>query len=386
MKNTIMGCDLVILDTNVWIYICNTHSFQKDETGQYPHIKMFNSLKELVDNEDLKILTNDLIIEEWNRNKNATRGYINRLNAQLVEKRNRLKKKEVKNNPEEFAQLIKAILEIEKSIEENEAHLVDVEKFLKDKTIKYPITNESKIVAADQAIAKKAPFNGKKSNSMADMVILLSGIDYIKEHHSIEIIEDLVLRPNSYFISGNKSDFSSKDNEQEIHKDISPFMDEIGMSYSSNLGEFINTITHSNIISDLDIQHYNDFVDGDVESCPYCDENLDAYIHFNKKVLIRDENAPLYDNKQLRLNFVEETTEELNKGAYIETYEGSCSWCGSRFIQCALCGEMLEINMDDYEQCQHCGATYTTSVAYREKDIIYDLNYTLLKEDEWPEI
>ena len=372
MKNIVKGCDLAILDTNVWIYICNTHSFQKDETGQYPHIKMFNSLKELVDNEDLKILTNDLIIEEWNRNKAATRKYINRLNGELVEKRNRLKMK-IKNNSEESAQLIKAILEIEKNIERNEVHLIDVEEFLKDKTIKYPITNESKIVAADQAIAKKAPFTGKKSNSMADMVILLSGIDYIKKHYSAEIIEDYVLHPNSYFVSGNKSDFSSKDNEQEIHKDISSFMDEVGMCYFTNLGEFINIITHSNLISDLDIQNYNDFIDGDLELCPYCDENLDAYICFNKKVSIRDKNKPLYDDKQLRLNFVEETTEELNKGAYIETYEGICSWCGSRFIQCALCGEMLKINLGN-EQCLHCGATYTTPIEYREKDIIYDLD------------
>jgi hypothetical protein len=156
----------------------------------------------------------------------------------------------------------------------------------------------------------------------------------------------------------------------------------IKMDYYINLGEFINRLLNSNVLTNLDIQNYNDFVDGEVELCPHCDENLDPYVHFNKKVLVRDENAPLYDDKQLRLGFVQETTDELNKGAYIETYEGSCDWCGGRFIQCAVCGEMLEINMDGHEQCEHCGATYTTSVEYQEKDTIYDLRYTLLKESE----
>lgn len=368
--------DIIILDTNAWIYMCNAHPFQKDENGRYPHIKMFNSLVDLVENKNVVILTNDLILAEWDRNKAAARNYIKRLEGAKGEKENRLKKKEVRSNLEESEKIRSEIRVIESLIDENEKHILNVEQFLKDKTTKYPITDTSKIIAANQAIAKKAPFTGKKSNSMADMVILLSGIEYIKNTYGIEIWKDEIIYPTSYFVSGNKTDFSNKENESIIHEDIAPFLESITMEYYINLGEFINQLSDTNILTDSDIQDYNNFVYGDVEPCPLCDDDLDAYIYFTKKIQVRDESKPLYNDDQLRFSFIKETTDELNEQAYIETYEGSCSWCGTRYMQCCVCGEMLEV--DDEFECDECGSIYRTTVAYREKDIIYDLNYFLL--------
>ena len=374
--------DLIILDTNVWIYMCNAYAFKKDETGRYPHIKMFNYLVDLVESKKIIILTNDLILTEWERNKTATRNYIKKLENRKIERKNCLKKKKVRANLEESEKLNSEIKDIENLIKENKKHIQNVEQFLRNKTTKYPIVDTSKVIAADQAIAKKAPFTGKKSNSMADMVILLSGIEYIKNNYSIELWEGMMAYPASYFISGNKTDFSSKEDEKVIHDDIFPFLKTIDMKYYINLGEFINHLSNTNVLTDSDIQDYNNFVYGDVEPCPCCDDNLDAYIFFTKKILVRDESKTLYNDAQLRFDFVKETTDELNRQAYIETYEGFCSWCGTRYMQCCICGKMLEV--DDEFECDDCSAIYRTTIAYREKDIIYDLNYFLLvsKGDE----
>ena len=71
----------ILFDTNIWIYLANGYNFLVKETEkskQYnahqndnPHFKFFEQLKSKVINNEIEIIINQIIIDEWNRNKNT---------------------------------------------------------------------------------------------------------------------------------------------------------------------------------------------------------------------------------------------------------------------------------------------------------------------------
>lgn len=69
----------LIIDTNAWIYMCNAHGLSKTSQNECHHIKMFDSLKRLVDEGRATILSNSIIIAEWQQNKKHRYEFIERL-------------------------------------------------------------------------------------------------------------------------------------------------------------------------------------------------------------------------------------------------------------------------------------------------------------------
>lgn len=375
----------LIIDTNAWIYLCNAYGMTKDATGEYPHIKMFNALKDMTLSHKIIILSNDIILAEWNRNKEHSRDYIKKLQAQRQERINRLKAREIRNDPDKIAEINADIRRLNILIEKNEQHIVNVEDSLLNHTEKYDITNNSKIVSADQAIAKKAPFCGKKSNSMADMVILLSGVEYIVNHCVFYKDDDLGIKvyANNYFVSANKTDFSSPKDETVIHDDIKPYLSETSTGYYSNLGNLINDLSDRQILDDEDLQDYNTY-SSDYTPCPFCPDEHLGTIHFSEPLKIRDERYPLHNPEQLRFSFDTIQLEELNRNAYVEIREGRCEGCGSYFIQCACCGEAISIDFCSPEKeyvCDTCLTVYRVRVKFGRKGDIENVNYSLLVEN-----
>lgn len=258
-----------------------------------------------------------------------------------------------------------------------------MEQLLISCTIQYPITDLSKIQSADQAIAKKAPFTGKKSNSMADMVILLSGLEFIKSNYGIELFPSLIAYPQSYFVSANKDDFSSKEDESLIHSDIEPFLQSSETQYRINLGTLINELFSEPVLSEHDIQDFDEYMDAseNLVACPDCDEDHYGFIDFNSPVTIRDMNHPLYDINQLRFEFDTSSTEELNKRAYLKSFEGHCNSCGGVYFLCPICEEIVPIEYEEDSVCPSCESIYHTKVI-RNNDVIEDIEYTLLKDSD----
>lgn len=376
------------IDTNAWIYLANGYGLDKEKDDKTPHIRMLNELKNCVNSGLITLLSNDIIVEEWHRNKKNASSYIETLYRKKYDAEHRLKKI-IKAGNADVATIRAEISDIEARIAHNELHLNNVEDMLLNNTIKCPISDQVYIDSAKQAIKKLAPFKGKKSNSMADMVILLSGIEYIKKNCDVTpdfFSDDYHLYATNYFVSNNKTDFSSSEDESTIHEDLKDYLNETGTQYCSNLGALLNEVTQIALFNETDLQDFDDYTGYDIEfiECPKCFNPDLGYIDFSNKIKIRNEKYPLFDERQLRFSFDTRTIEELNREAYSETIEGYCRNCCSHFIICTECDAIVPIDYHSEEIfiCDDCGASYRISARQDRKGNIEDIDYILLKNEE----
>lgn len=229
----------LILDTNIWIYLLTN---QLESNSPDLHFKVLHALKQAVTGRKIAILVNSQIHTEWENNKDkaANQGEKQKLSNKL---KNNLKTvQEIKSTLNEGDKLKMDKLfqiysnAIKQKIEQNDSHIQAVNEFLKYQTQEIPITETIKARASDMAVAKKAPFIGDKSNSMADALIFLSAIEYLK----IQEVDGKY--PNSFFISANKGDFCQSDKDERLHEDLRPLAADVNMSFSIRLPKILKEI------------------------------------------------------------------------------------------------------------------------------------------------
>jgi len=373
----------LIIDTNIWIYMTNGEL--KDSAGKRIHINVFKILKELVESGEIAIIVSPIIIDEFDRNKDWVLKYIKCLKGRVTEKRNFLKNHRKDLTAEEIQVVEELIMSYTDEINLNRQHISKVESFLKTNTIIVPITESIKIKCFDQALAKKAPFTGKKSNSTADMAILLSAIEYIDTRLSTEILDDLILRPKSIFISGNTSDFSQdkKENCDKIHPDLLPFLKAVDMGYSISLGTTLNSIS-DNKMSAEEIAEMDEYLPYDYIDCPNCAGWHDGMgiLDSHSIATLIDENVPAPAPKeQLTLPF-EYSIEELNRDK-LRTARVStimllqCNWCNCQFFSCPVCGNL--VMYDEKVQCEDCETIFECDDTFDRKGLLIKQTVKMLK-------
>lgn len=197
----------LILDTNIWVNSLNDN--------EYPVIE---KLEYLIENNHVTILLPEIIIEEWNRNRDNKKQNWIKIWKSFVDKA-----KDIFS-----ADLVNRVVTpdyIEKKAEEQ---ILRVEKIFNFHAIKIPITDEYKLKATILAEQKKAPFGTK--NSIGDAYIFLSIIDYISKNNL----------SNCVFITGNSDDFSSKEHKHQIHSDLEPEFTRLNIKYYIDLGRFFH--------------------------------------------------------------------------------------------------------------------------------------------------
>jgi len=368
------------LDTNIWIYLANSYNPKNKNYEDGLHFKLVESLIKLIDSGDFILLTNDIIIEEWNRNKEAAK--------KLIEKH----KKTVEGN-EGSIKNIKKQLEhedkiklndifqkytdsIQKIIQDNERHIQEVEELLVNKSLKIEIPNEVKIIAADRAIKKMAPFKGDKSNSMADAIILLSSIEYLKKIRDKLWKEEEFFPsyPESIFVTNNKGDFANPSNENEVHIELKPLLEKVEMKYEMNIGKVINK-AHVDLIAYEEIKQIEKDLDEEYwKSLTYCEECSPdpekMYVHniieFEEPIQIKNELTEYYDPNQMKLFELQKIEnsegDEKIKKTDVDTIQlGSCTWCSSKYIKCQFCGgvnSIEEVLEDSKFECEGCYLVY----------------------------
>lgn len=221
----------LIIDTCVWIDLCK----------EFP--KVSAKLTDLVERGKVRLLLPQIVIDEWNRNKESK---IVAAKLQGIRTRRKHAKEllplVLEDDAEEFARIVGQIQEREPEIGNQIQRDTEAIESLFDhaSTIKPPITQDVESRAVEFALEKKAPFKSK--NSMADALILFSCVEYV-ENRGLD---------NCIFVSSNKRDFSSNDPSQ-IHEDLKPVLDGAGVAYFINIGKAVNEI-ESNLIADEEIR------------------------------------------------------------------------------------------------------------------------------------
>ena len=141
-----------------------------------------NRLIEKFKSGEIQIVVNDIIIQEWDRNKEAKETLIQRYENLITNNEKhfmsigtdlgKADRKRLKRLHKHYKDHLK------KKIQTNREQIDKLDQILKHEAVKAPITSSNKSKVTDWAIAKKAPLH-KNKNSSADALIIFSSIDFL---------------------------------------------------------------------------------------------------------------------------------------------------------------------------------------------------------------
>lgn len=384
----------ITIDTNTWIYLAN---------GTEPS-RLLHYLKEQVDKGCIILLMPRRIITEWDNGSDIEK--LNTGNADkekqgarkfLLDAGDKLKKVKMLLEPEagnknsqqyttkekqELLQLIEHFqskeaqfkIIVDEVIKEN-AELIDG-LLHHESTIIIDPSDEVRLKASRYAEEKKAPFINK--NSMADGLIVLSFLDYVKSN-GIE---------GAYFVTYNKDDFCDKIGRDKIHPDLKTDFDDTKSVFHTKISAILPLIATSTnkyeqtiafaqaldflpSLTELITEEESELIDSiqediEIEFCRVCIEtnghSNEVYFSHTPHELF-DERAPagFFNKQQLKLN-LSAVKSAFNKPQYFnEIIVGYCNWCGSEHFKCPACDSINPLWEGEYDvrkECDGCGLPF----------------------------
>jgi len=337
----------LILDTNIWIYLSNGFDPLTENHSDDLHFELLDTLKKSKDSGDISILVNDVIIEEWKRNKEHSKLKIKKLLNKLA------------NVDQVFGDIRKYVDtekirkeytdKINEEIKRNEEHILSVENFLIKDCVIIKTSDKIKIKIFDLSISKTAPFHNK-NNNIADASILFGTSEYMSDKFFSD--EDSVI-----FVSNNFKDFTDNKNKEEFHPDIKEQLIDVPITYQRALPSALKL--SQELI--LEIQKYlkqQEWLDSISFDCqtPFCkgNENLRPWGYLSEQVKVDYGDEKFNDPNQLKI-FPElpEPPMTIKMTSY-----GDCVVCGVTHIICPDCEELFYIDDIDSEfNCPVCECT-----------------------------
>ncbi|OME83094.1 hypothetical protein BK120_14935 [Paenibacillus sp. FSL A5-0031] len=276
------NCTHLILDTCVWIDIAN----HKKELFS----KFLDNLEELIESGDIKLVIPDQVHVEWNRNKEE---------KILKEKQNMLSNalktiSELKmliqgdniSNIIEILENLQTVLNSNKEIiiHKFSTNIERIDALINNtKAIKLIHSDNVRNQSIELALAKKAPFVGKKKNNMADALIVLSSIEYTEKYNE-----------SVFFVSHNHTEFGGN-TSKELHNDLSEIVGDLPFQYFNTITDAMSEVEgiRSDLIEMLE-QHHEEIIR---ETREYEFNNLPRSIGFCDKCNKTErKTVPVYDN------------------------------------------------------------------------------------------
>src|SRR5258706_1100499 len=375
------------LDTNTWIYLAN---------GTEP-VRLLTFIKQEVDKGYVTILLPEIIIKEWDRNKdnavkqgsikhfNDITNALDRILKLLGDKGERnvlnflLDEKEEKDYFTDFVDNYKKKrTEIEEAISDN-IKLID-DLFIHKSTVIIKIDDKDYIKAGQYALEKKAPFKNK--NSFADALILFSLLDFVKQK-SIE---------GALFISYNTDDFcEKKDGKKYLHPDLEGELKETKTEFYTIVGEALSTIK-TDIVSKEKLEWIKQMREeaeweSRIEYCQVCDGNKYNFgneVYYSKWDLIDEREGLKYHNPdQGEFEFSHKLPKTPPEKYYSEIEVGHCNWCNTEHFKCANCGTanaVMDHEFNKRKDCEDCGLPYFIERTYDRKGTEEGHQYKILKD------
>lgn len=232
----------LILDTSSWLDLAK------------PRIEeVLNELEEQVAQNITILLTCDIIIEEWDRNKARV------LQEVIASIRNHAKSalKMSELLPDKEKESLIEIIEKYTKVEKDQTQLAEVyfnrvEKLLKNSEI-FEIEDALKLDMANRALTKQAPFHNSKNN-MADALLYFGAVEHVKKTN--QIATDLI------FVTSNHKEFGDPKDLTQLHPDLY----EGNVHFSNNLAQALKM--RKEAIDLMDEYHeykFWDWIDTEVE-------------------------------------------------------------------------------------------------------------------------
>ncbi|MEM6319475.1 MAG: PIN domain-containing protein [Bacteroidota bacterium] len=368
----------LVLDTNIWLYLANGYDSEKenhyDSIYSEKHFELLKTIRNKVANNEFRILINEVILNEWERNKHSTKKLIEYLENKQKEivKYGRSLKHFL--TPKQFIvqqDLVKSAIEnLSHRIEANRIHIRGVEDFLKRNCIKIHISGDVKDLTSNLAIAKKeAPFQRDKNN-FADAVILFSAIEYLRKELFVE-------ERRAIFVSNNYRDFAAQDNLDIFHPDLKVRIDDLDLTYQRHLTKALDLGQEMQDEIEEYILLRSEIYEEDYFSCqnPSCDseDNYQSYGYLKESLRVVGERESFVDPNQLKLFKLPEI--DIRQVEF--TKLGSCFFCNTIHVKCPECNSLM-CDWDDLNMyyCRDCDIAYVIRRSKNENDNI------LLKDSE----
>nr|WP_298996230.1 PIN domain-containing protein [uncultured Allomuricauda sp.] len=338
----------LILDTNIWLYLANGYDPETSKNQDANlHFELLDSLKRLKESNDIRILANEVILAEWNRNKHHTLIKIQK----LEKKKNNLSsvlKDALKYSSKDEAEKILSQAEkgITTEIEDNLAHIDNVEEFLHNHCEIIDIPDSIKLKIFDSSIGNKAPFHNDKNN-IADATILFASDSFLND--KLGSVES-----SAIFVSNNHKDFTDGKNKDAFHPDILEQLECKEIKYERVLPAALK-LSEAIIIQIQEYLEKEAWLESITFYCvtPYCEgvEDFKPWGYADRKRKVIWESDELVDPNQTSL-FPELPAEEKE----IQTVEmGDCVNCGTLHMDCPSCDEFIFVeNPNDEFTCYEC--------------------------------
>jgi hypothetical protein len=225
----------LIIDTSSWFEL---------EKPRFQEV--FSELEEQVNTGKTVLLTCDIIIDEWTRNKEKILREIITSIKSHAKSAEKLSDFIVKAE----ADFLRQILEKYKS-DENEQLKVATQYFQKvelllQKSEKYSIADDLKIKMANRALTKQAPFHNSKNN-MADALLLYGAVDHVKSEY--------LIATNLFFVSANYTEFADPENSLNLHPELA----ETGVHFYNNVARALQM--RKELVDEMDEHNERKFWD-----------------------------------------------------------------------------------------------------------------------------
>lgn len=203
----------LILDTSTWLDLAK------------PRIEeVLIELEEQVKDGITVLLTCDIILEEWERNKPRV------LQEVVASIRSHAKSalKMAELLPETDKQELERIIDKYTKIQVDQEKLAEVffnrvEKLIRGSEL-FKIEDKLKLDMANRALTKQAPFHNSKNN-MADALLYFGAVEHVIKEN--QIATDLI------FVTSNHKEFSDPSDLTKIHPDL----DKWNVHFSNNLAQ-----------------------------------------------------------------------------------------------------------------------------------------------------
>lgn len=350
----------LIFDTNIWIYLANGHDPLANSDNSNKHFEFLETLEYLRNTDKISILINDIIIDEWNRNKQNVFQKINKLQRKLDNADNAIK--DILRYSTGFDGLSDKYKEgLRQEIEANRNHIKNVEDFLFSECINTGIEQSVKLQVYQMAVDKDVPLH-KGKNNLSDITILLSAYEYLKTYMEYEL--------PVYFVSNNWQDFTDEKDKDSFHPEIKKLLKDVKIEYERVLPKAIKLTEEAveEIEKYLEEQHYLESI---YFTClePLChgSESFQPYGYLDHELDVKYKSILERDPNQLELFDFQVPEQLINR----KTKTGECVICQTIHVLCPECGELNYWNWDTDEiQCRECETKMELSHSYDNLNLI----------------
>jgi hypothetical protein len=211
-------------DSNIWIYLLD---------DAYKEYNPLDHIEHWIDSKQIEILLPQIILTEWENNKNAQRQNRERDLKEFFQKARDI-------IPSAFIETQRNPANI-KLIVDNQ--LDRIETLLREKARIIELTTGTSARVIQWGINKKAPMH--KKSSVADAIIVLSLFEFAKDNPDHQY----------FFISTNTEDFCYKENRQHhLHPDLQPEFDANKIQYYKNLDLCVQDLKGQLLVT-VDFEH-----------------------------------------------------------------------------------------------------------------------------------